>query len=132
MKPIRITSAMAVTPNRKMYPSDSAAYRTIAPEKKMGQTDSSTGWGSLRSLSGYQWFVFSVAAIAWMADCMDQQLFNLARKTAITDLTGGDPNAKIVTEFASWSTSIFLVGWAVGGLIFGMFGDRLGRVRTLT
>jgi len=33
---------------------------------------------------------------------------------------------------AGWSTSIFLIGWASGGLIFGVFGDRLGRVRTLT
>lgn len=90
------------------------------------------GWDNLRELNGYQWFVFAVAAIAWMADCMDQQLFNLARKTAITDLTGGDPTAATVTQFASISTSIFLIGWAIGGLVFGMFGDRLGRVRTLT
>jgi MFS family permease len=30
------------------------------------------------------------------------------------------------------STAVFLVGWATGGLVFGMFGDRIGRVRTLT
>ena len=35
-----------------------------------------TGWASLKDLNRYQWFVFAVAAIAWMADCMDQQLFN--------------------------------------------------------
>ena len=27
-----------------------------------------------RELTGYHWFVFAVAAIAWMADCLDQQL----------------------------------------------------------
>src|SRR5262245_30719595 len=95
-----------------------------------------SGWASLRDLSRHQWFVFFVAATAWLADCMDQQLFNLARVTAITDLIGGDPKspevARLITSFATWSTSIFLVGWATGGLIFGMFGDRLGRVRTLT
>ena len=37
-----------------------------------------------------------------------------------------------MTTFATWSTSIFLIGWATGGLVFGMFGDRIGRVRTLT
>src|SRR5262245_49312260 len=95
-----------------------------------------SGWASLRDLSRHQWFVFFVAATAWLADCMDQQLFNLARVTAITDLIGGDPKspevARLITSFATWSTSIFLIGWATGGLIFGMFGDRLGRVRTLT
>jgi MFS family permease len=90
------------------------------------------GWAALGDLNRYQWFVFAVAAIAWMADCMDQQLFNLARKTAITALTGGDPTNPDVTTYATVSTSIFLIGWAAGGLVFGMFGDRIGRVRTLT
>jgi MFS family permease len=87
-------------------------------------------------LTRYHWFVFAVAAIAWMADCMDQQLFTLARQTAMTALTTGDRAdadsfAKSVTTNATLSTSIFLIGWATGGLVFGMFGDRLGRVRTL-
>ncbi|HEY1375312.1 MAG TPA: MFS transporter [Gemmataceae bacterium] len=88
------------------------------------------GWAALGDLTRYQWFVFAVAAIAWMADCMDQQLFSLARVGAMKDLTGGD--AKSVTTYATVSTSVFLIGWAAGGLVFGMFGDRLGRVRTLT
>src|SRR5581483_11579579 len=90
------------------------------------------GWAALGDLNRYQWFVFAVAAIAWMADCMDQQLFNLARVKAVTALTGGDPTSSAVTKWATASTSIFLIGWAAGGLIFGMFGDRIGRVRTLT
>jgi MFS family permease len=90
-----------------------------------------TGWSSLLDLSRYQWFVFIVAAIAWMADCMDQQLFNLARVMSLTDLTGGaDPDA--VKLWATRATSIFLIGWATGGLVFGVYGDRIGRVRTLT
>lgn len=93
---------------------------------------SATGWASLGQLTRYHWFVFSVAAIAWMADCMDQQLFSLGRRMAMTDLTGGNRLNPDVTTFTTVSTSIFLIGWAVGGLVFGMFGDRLGRVRTLT
>lgn len=93
---------------------------------------SSTGWATLGQLTKYHWFVFSVAAIAWMADCMDQQLFSLGRRMAMTDLTGGNRDNPDVTTWTTQSTSIFLVGWAFGGLIFGMFGDRLGRVRTLT
>jgi len=91
------------------------------------------GWASLRDLNRYQWFVFFVAAIAWMADCMDQQLFNLARVMSLTDLLGGaDADPKQVTTWAGRSTSVFLIGWATGGLVFGIFGDRLGRVKTLT
>ncbi|HKB06268.1 MAG TPA: MFS transporter [Gemmataceae bacterium] len=121
------------------------------------------GWGSLRQLTRYQWFVFVVACLAWDLDCMDQQLFNVARNPAIRDLIPkvqpDDPRlpdlaAKLTEEsekkepppiekviaaqtnadVAKWAgraTSIFLIGWAVGGIGFGIMGDRLGRVRTL-
>jgi MFS family permease len=92
-----------------------------------------TGWASLRDLTPYHWFVFAVAAIAWMADCMDQQLFNLARNMSVTDLLGGaTANKDEVTTWSTRATSVFLIGWATGGLVFGVYGDRLGRVRTLT
>src|SRR5207237_1946343 len=35
-------------------------------------------------------------------------------------------------EFAPYTTSVFLIGWSIGGLIFGALGDRFGRARILT
>lgn len=74
-------------------------------------------------------FVFIVSALAWVFDCLDQQLFNLARDGAMEDLLLDKSKA---TEFGPYTTSVFLVGWAVGGLIFGALGDRFGRARILT
>jgi MFS family permease len=81
-----------------------------------------------RSFTRHHWFVFTVASLAWLFDCMDQQFFNLARDAAMEALTG---KAK-ATINASYSMSIFLVGWAVGGLIFGAMGDKYGRARILS
>src|SRR6266700_2695367 len=39
-----------------------------------------------KELTGYQWFVFIVCCLAWDMDCMDQQLFNLARRPAMAKL----------------------------------------------
>src|SRR5436190_16625040 len=39
-----------------------------------------------KELTGYQWFVFVVCCLAWDMDCMDQQLFNLARRPAMANL----------------------------------------------
>ena len=128
-------------------------------------TPARAGWGSLRQLTGYQWFVFIVACLAWDLDCMDQQLFNVARRPAMLDLVpkvseddprlpalrekltadraeAGKPpptDAEVraaqfdadVADGATLATSIFLVGWAIGGIGFGIMGDRFGRVRTL-
>jgi MFS family permease len=88
-----------------------------------------------RDVSRYQWFVFVVASLGWLFDTMDQQLFNLARKPAITrllDTMPGDPaTAGRVDEYSGYSTTIFMLGWALGGIAFGILGDKLGRARTM-
>lgn len=86
-----------------------------------------------RELTGYHWYVLVVAACGWLFDTMDQQLFNLARVPAMRDLLAKptDPAAAkaMVAEYSGYATAIFLMGWATGGLIFGVPGDRFGRAR---
>jgi MFS family permease len=97
-----------------------------------------------RELSRYHWFVLLVAALGWLFDTMDQQLFTLARRPAMLELVGpptseGEKlsdeqkaeNLAHVNEFAGYATSIFLMGWASGGLFFGVLGDRIGRAKTM-
>ncbi|HZU27542.1 MAG TPA: MFS transporter [Bryobacteraceae bacterium] len=88
-----------------------------------------------RELSRYHWWVLIVAALGWMFDTMDQQLFNLARRPAITQLlaahSGHAPSAGMVAEYAGYATMIFMIGWASGGVFFGILGDRIGRVKTM-
>jgi len=87
--------------------------------------------GGLRELNRYQWFVFSMAALAWLFDCLDQQLFILARNDAMKYLLPGQPD-EIIKLYGGYATSIFVAGWATGGLFFGAMGDRIGRAKTLT
>ena len=42
-------------------------------------------------LNRYHWFVLVVAALGWLFDTMDQQLFNLARVPAMTELLAPSP-----------------------------------------
>jgi len=98
-------------------------------------------------------------------DCLDQQLFVLARRPAMEDLVpkirDDDPrlpgfkvkltekalaegksapsdtdvaaavrNADIQAA-AGNATMFFMLGWAVGGIAFGIMGDKVGRVKTL-
>src|ERR1017187_6643892 len=85
-----------------------------------------------RELTGYHWFVLSVASMGWMFDTRAQQLFNRARKPAIKELLGAGASNATVDQQAAWATSIFMIGWAIGGGIFGILGDRIGRVKTMT
>lgn len=92
-----------------------------------------TGWASLSMLKPYQWFVFIICCLAWDLDCLDQQLFVLARDPALTSLMGGSKaDTNEVKKFGGYATSMFMIGWAIGGIGFGILGDRMGRVKTLT
>ena len=87
-----------------------------------------------RELNRYHWFVLIVAALGWLFDCLDQQLFILARQPAMKDLldVSNPGELKAVADaYAGYATSIFLLGWASGGLLFGVLGDRIGRAKTM-
>jgi MFS family permease len=88
-----------------------------------------------RQLNRYHWFVLVVAALGWMFDCLDQQLFILARPAAMADLlpAQSDPVVakQLVGQYGAYATSIFMVGWALGGVIFGVLGDRWGRAKVM-
>jgi MFS family permease len=88
-----------------------------------------------KELSRYHWFVLIVAALGWLFDTMDQQLFNLARVPAMKELLAPAPGIAAaqgdVDFYAGISTCIFLVGWAAGGLGFGILGDKVGRAKTM-
>ncbi|MFM8726788.1 MAG: MFS transporter [Planctomycetaceae bacterium] len=76
-----------------------------------------------------------VSALGWLFDCLDQQLFILARPAAMSDLLGHIKDAKLLAsesqKYGDIATSVFIAGWATGGLIFGMLGDRIGRAKTM-
>jgi MFS family permease len=82
-------------------------------------------------LTGYHYFVFLVATLGWLFDTMDQQLFLLARNPAIRDLLNAGPTDPRIDTYSGFVTMIFMMGWAIGGLGFGILGDRLGRAKTM-
>ncbi|TAJ54478.1 MAG: MFS transporter [Nevskiaceae bacterium] len=86
-------------------------------------------------LSRYQWTVLFAAWLGWGFDVFDGLLFNYVAPNCVPTLLGleiGSPEAKSATLY--WTgvlTSILLLGWAVGGVLFGWVCDRIGRTRTL-
>lgn len=84
----------------------------------------------------YAWVVLIIAALGWLFDAMDQNLFNLVRQPSVLELLkhSGLTGKALEDAAKAWGgslTAIFLIGWATGGFIFGMLGDRLGRTRTM-
>jgi MFS family permease len=84
-----------------------------------------------RQLTGYHWFVFLIASAAWLFDCLDQRLFSLARIPALRALQSPGTTPDDVQAFGKVVTAFFLIGWGLGGMIFGSLGDKFGRARML-
>ena len=78
-----------------------------------------------RELTRHHWFVFAMASMAWLFDCLDQQLFIIARNPAITDLMAKGTEPDVLKTWGGYATAIFVAGWATGGLIFGAIGAAL-------
>lgn len=70
----------------------------------------------------------AAAFLGWMFDGMEIGLVPLVARPALKELLG--PGFDISTWF-SVIMAVFLVGAAVGGLIFGWLGDRIGRVKAM-
>jgi len=61
---------------------------------------------------------------------MDGQIFLASRSITMRDLLPGVDEA-VRRQDGSLCTSLFILGWAAGGLIFGVLGDRWGRAKTM-
>ena len=75
--------------------------------------------------------VFVLASLAWLFDCLGQQVFVIARNPALSSLMQPGTGPDKIKEWGGYMTSIFMVGWAAGGLAFGAVGDRVGRAHAL-
>jgi MFS transporter, SHS family, sialic acid transporter len=84
-------------------------------------------------LSRAQWMVLLAAFLGWLFDGFEQGLFPLIARPALQNIlhsAGG--NDGLIGKWMGCVTASFLVGAALGGLTFGLLGDRIGRVRAMS
>ncbi len=88
-----------------------------------------------RGVSGYEWLVLFVAWLGWVFDAMDATIYALCLHPALHELlhagSGPAPTPEVIGWYGGIIFSIFLIGWAIGGVGFGILADRFGRTRTL-
>src|ERR1043166_4662376 len=88
--------------------------------------------GTPEKVTAYHWLVVLIASCGWLFDCMDQRLFILCRQPALQELVKGDPETlRLISFYGDCATSAMMFGWAAGGLIFGSFSDKYGRVKAM-
>jgi MFS family permease len=97
--------------------------------------DSVANARTVLDMNRYQWTVLFAAWLGWGFDVFDGLLFNFVAPNCVPTLLGiplGTPEARAATmHWTGVISAVLLIGWAIGGILFGRVADRIGRTRTL-
>jgi MFS family permease len=74
--------------------------------------------------------VLTAAFLGWLFDGYEIGLFPVVARPALKDLLAGASDGQI-GQWMGIITACFLIGAALGGLVFGWLGDRIGRVKAM-
>ncbi|MDR0336153.1 MAG: MFS transporter [Planctomycetaceae bacterium] len=98
----------------------------------MNTTTTKERWYS--GITYYQWLVLGIALVGWMFDIFEGQIFvasmNEAIPSFLTEFSATERAAK-ATFYNNVALISFLLGGTLGGVVFGMLSDRVGRKKTM-
>lgn len=97
--------------------------------KAVESRESLFAWAA--EVTRYQWMVLLVAWLGWVFDSMDGTLFSLVQKPSMIELMGPGTTDAAIGFYSSVVFSVTLLGWAVGGIGFGIIADYIGRTKAL-
>jgi MFS family permease len=91
-----------------------------------------------QGVTRYQWLVLVIASLGWIFDVFEGQIFVASMNEAMTDLLpehvrrlDREAQRGYMAYYNNTTFAAFLVGGALGGVLFGVMSDRIGRTRTM-
>jgi MFS family permease len=94
-------------------------------------SEAAAGVGGREQITIYHWLVLLLGAGGWLFDCMGQRIFVLAREPALKELLGAAASEADVRRWGGMATCLLMLGWAIGGIVFGLMSDKYGRVKAM-
>ena len=78
--------------------------------------------------------VLLTAFLGWMFDGLEMGIFPLIARPALQEMqmATGEVGDAFIGRWMGIITAMFLLGAALGGLVFGWLGDKIGRVRSMS
>ena len=80
-------------------------------------------------LTRQHYVVLVSAFLGWMFNSMDLNLFTLVLFPSVRSCWAQD--ARVIAQTGSLIMAIKLLCWGIGGVLFGVVADRIGRSRTM-
>ncbi|MBJ7337739.1 MFS transporter [Mycolicibacterium sp.] len=96
-------------------------------------TGGDTRWH--HEISRTQWLVLAGTTLGWGLDGFAGSLYILVLGPAMGELlpnSGLQASPSTIGYYGGMTVALFLIGWATGGILFGVLADRFGRTRVLS
>ncbi len=78
-----------------------------------------------------RWHVLIATWLGGVFDGMDSSIFAMVLFPALSELLHTQSHA-VVGQYGSYVIALFMLGWALGAMIFGAMADHIGRAKTLS
>ena len=79
----------------------------------------------------YMWLVLLIGSLGWIFDVFEGQIFVASMKEAMPSLVAQGTGQGVIDAYNNMALAAFLVGGALGGVLFGKLSDRIGRTTTM-
>lgn len=83
-------------------------------------------------ITRYQWMVLIIASLGWIFDVFEGQIFVASMNEAMPALVPEGTSKGTIDYYKNITLAAFLFGGAIGGVVFGMLSDRIGRKKTMS
>ncbi|MFT5031259.1 MAG: MFS family permease [Candidatus Binatia bacterium] len=98
----------------------------------MSDSNSSSKLPWYGGVTSYQWLVLVVCSLGWVFDVFEGQIFVASMRDAMPNLLGVESaDNPLVARWNNIALASFLLGGALGGVMFGVMSDKIGRSKTM-
>lgn len=130
MKGVKVKTVLDPASEKPEHTTTHASTSPTVPSTAAVQTGSGTSQGLWAGVTKYHLLVFLGCWLGGIFDGLDSNLFSVMLPNAIQALAHS-VEKNVISQIGSYVTSAFLIGWMLGGVVFGVVGDKLGRVKAM-
>ncbi len=86
---------------------------------------------STERISAYLWLTFAICFLSNVLAGLASTLMSVYLPVVVKDLLGLVDSSEL-SRMSAYINSLYFVGWATGGLVWGFISDRIGRAKSLS
>ena len=83
-----------------------------------------------KKINAYHWLMFVICLLGNILGGAASTLMSVYLPVVVKDLLGEVDQTRL-NEVSAYINGLYFIGWAIGGLVWGMIGDKIGRARSL-